>query len=233
LPLGKKECRERPDRETPMDELQKPPKWLTDLLPEARGFLEGGGWLAVLGVGGLLLLVLLWLTAGRMMRGLFRRAPEAPPQADLREDLAAIAPPPPHSGDVRLTVEGFPVRLRLVILAPAGTAYRLTPEMVPALLDRVVPGLGEAIKRDAPEVRIWPGQLSTEGFANTFHRNTPVPEGERKPSSWVLLAGRADLGERQVLVGLGLQAVKPHTIGRRTLKPHDWATTLRVKVMGT
>jgi hypothetical protein len=216
-----------------MDELRKPPQWLTDLLPQARGFLEGGGWLAVLGVGGLLALLLLWLLVVRPLRGLFRREPEPVPAAPPGEDLSAIQPAPPHSGDVRLTVEGIPVRLRLVVLAPAGTAYTLTPELVPALLDRVVPGLADAVKRDSPEVRIWLGQLSTEGFANAFHRHTPVPEGERQPSRWVLLAGRGDLGERQVMVGLALQAVKPHTIGRRTLRPHDWATTLRVKVLET
>jgi hypothetical protein len=216
-----------------MDELKKPPQWLIDLLPEARGFLEGGGWLAILGVGGLLLLLLLWLAVVRPIRGLFRHEPEAPRVDPVAEDLSAIPPAPPHSGDVRLTVEGIPVRLRLVVMAPAGTAYTLAPELVPALLDRVVPGLADAVKRDSPEIRIWPGQLSTDGFAHSFHRNTPIPEGERKPSRWVLLAGRADLGERQVMVGLALQTIKPHTIGRRTLKPHDWAMTLRVKVMET
>ncbi len=216
-----------------MDEIQKPPQWLTDLLPEARGFLESGGWLALLGVGSLLVLLLLWLIGRRLFAGLFHREP-AGPRTDLSaEDLASIPPAPPHSGDMRLTVEGIPVRLRLVIVAPAGTTYTIGQEMIPALLDRVVPGLAEAIKRDRPEVRIWPGQLSTEGFANAFHRNTPVPEGEKSPSRWVLLAGRGDLGGRQVMVGLGLQAVKPHTIGRRTLKPHEWATALRVKVMDT
>jgi hypothetical protein len=34
-------------------------------------------------------------------------------------------------------------------------------------------------------------------------------------------------------VGLGLQTVKPSTLGRRTLKAHEWATALRLKVMET
>jgi hypothetical protein len=216
-----------------MDELTKPPQWLVDLFPAARGFLEGGGWLAILGGGVLLVLLLLWLAVVRPMRRLSRREPVIPRADPLVEDISAIPPASPHFGDVRLTVEGIPVRLRLVIMAPAGTAYMLAPELVPALLDRVVPGLAEAVKRDSPEVRIWPGQLSTDGFAHAFHRNTPVPEGERTPSRWVLLAGRADLGERQVMVGLALQTIKPQTIGRRTLKPHDWATTLRIKVLET
>jgi hypothetical protein len=118
-----------------------------------------------------------------------------------------------------------------VVVAPAGTAYEIAPEMVPEILDQVVPGLGEALTRDQPQTRVWPGQLSYEGFANTFHRSTPIPEGEKHPSRWAVLAGRADLEGRKVLVGLALQAVKPNSIGRRTLKGHEWATVLRVKVL--
>ena len=80
-----------------MDALSKPPQWLTDLLPGARGFLEGGGWLALLGVGGLLALLLLWLVIVRPLRGLFRRAPEPTPPAPPGEDLSALPPAPPHA----------------------------------------------------------------------------------------------------------------------------------------
>jgi hypothetical protein len=214
-----------------MDELKKPPQWLINLLPEARGFLEGGGWLAVLGVGGLLILLLLWLLLRGLLGGGSRRKPRAAPRQVSAEDLQAIPPPPPHSGDLRLTVEGLPMRLRLVVVAPAGTAYTIDPDRVPEILDQVVPGLGEALKRDEPQTRIWPGQLSYEGFANTFHRSTPVPEGEKNPSRWAILAGRADLEGHKVLVGLALQAVRPNSVGRRTLKGHEWATVLRVKVL--
>jgi hypothetical protein len=214
-----------------MDELKKPPQWLINLLPEARGFLEGGGWLAILGVGGLLILLVLWLLLRGLLGGGSRRKAQATPRPASAEDLEAIPPPPPHSGDMRVTVEGLPMRIRLVVVAPAGTAYTIEPDAIPDILDQVVPGLGEAVKRDAPQTRIWPGQLSYEGFANTFHRSTPISEGEKKPSRWVVLAGRADLEERKVLVGLALQAVTPNSVGRRTLKGHEWATILRVKVL--
>jgi hypothetical protein len=212
-----------------MADLLTPPDWLIERMPAARGFLESGGWLAFLGVGGLLLLLLLWM----LLRGLFRGESQADAEIDLEEDLAALPAPPPQSGDMRLTVDGVPVRLRLVVLAPAGKGSSLDPEMTPVVLDRVVPGLGDVAKRDSPQTRVWLGQLSYEGFANTFHRNTLIPEGEKQPSPWVLLAGRADIGGRQVLLGLALEAVKPSTLGRRTLKPHEWATILRLKVVGT
>jgi hypothetical protein len=215
-------------------DLTRPPQWsqwMNDLLPEgARDFLNVGGWYGVLGVAGLLLLLLLWAVLGGLVRGLFRRPPAAPPKDELGEDLSAIPPAPPHSGDVRLTVEGTPVRLRLVVVAPAGTGYTIPADAVHELLDRALPGLGEIAARDQPRTRVWPKQLSYEGFANTFHRNTPVPEGEKKPSCWVLVAGRADLGARPVLIGLGLQTVRPSTLGRMTLEPHQWGTVLRVRV---
>jgi hypothetical protein len=209
--------------------LGKPPQWLSEMLPEGvRSFLEGGGWWIVLGFLGLLILLILW----SLVRGLFagKPAPERK-SANLEEDLDALGPAPPHSGDRKLTVEGVPVRLRLVVLAPAGDVMRVRAERAGEVLDRVVQGLGDIVERDRPLVRVWPKQLSYEGFANSFHRNTPVPEGEKTPSRWVLIAGRADLGGRQVLVGLALQAVKPTTIGRKTLKPHEWDTLLRLKVM--
>jgi len=78
-------------------------------------------------------------------------------------------------------------------------------------------------------VRIWPKQLSYEGFTNSFHKHTPIPGGEREASRWVLVAGRAKLGGQSVLVGLGLQAAKPTTVGRKTLQPHEWPTVLRIR----
>ncbi len=216
-----------------MDEIKKPPQWLIDLLPQARGFLEGGGWLAILGVGGLLVLLILWLLLRGLFGGRSRRGVRDGPRQVSREDLEAIPPPPPSSGDMQLTVEGLPVRLRLVVVAPAGTAYEIAPETVPEILDQVVPGLAEALQRDQPQTRVWPGQLSYEGFANTFHRSTPIPEGEKSPSRWAMLAGRADLEGRKVLVGLALQAIRPNSVGRRTLKGHEWATVLRVRVRGS
>jgi hypothetical protein len=213
-----------------MDFLENPPQWLTDLLPPgARGFLENGGWWVVLGVGGLLVLLLVWL----LLRPLFRRRRRAgPPQErpKLEEDLASYPPLPPSTGDRRLTVEGVPVRLRLVVFAPAGTESEIDPEDVHRLLDLVLPGLGAIAKHDRTRFRFWPTQLSYEGFAKHFHRNTPLPEGEGQPSRWVLVAGRAKVGGQSFMLGVGLQAIAPTPMGRRTLQPHEWPTVFRIRV---
>ncbi|HYT92215.1 MAG TPA: hypothetical protein VEL76_26100 [Gemmataceae bacterium] len=213
-----------------MDILHRPPQWLQNMLPQGvNEFLEGGGWYGVLGLFGLILLLLLWTIFGGLLRGLFQRDELPAPKDDLEEDLTTIPQPPPNTGDRRLTVEGVPVRLRLVVLAPAGITYEIRKEKINQILDRVVSGLGAVAERDEPRTRIWPKQLSYEGFAHTFHNNTPSPEGEDEPSRWVMVAGRAEVGGRQVMVGLGLQAIKPTTVGRRTLKPHEWDTVLRIK----
>jgi hypothetical protein len=46
----------------------------------------------------------------------------------------------------------------------------------------------------------------------------------------VLVAGRAKMANHSILVGLGLQALNPTTVGRKTLAPHEWATALRIRV---
>jgi hypothetical protein len=213
-----------------MDFLQRPPQWLSNLLPqEGRNFLENGGWYAILGVGGLIVLFLLWA----LLRPLFRRgrrkpAAKAPP--NLHEDLASYPPLPPSTGDRRLTVEGVPVRLRLVVLAPAGTESEVDADHVGDLLELVLAGLGKLVLHDRPRIRVWPTQLSAEGFARQFHHHTPLPEGEGQPSRWVLLAGRVKAAGQSFMLGLGLQAISPTPLGRRTLQPHQWPTVLRLRV---
>jgi hypothetical protein len=182
--------------------------------------------LGVLLVGALVLLALLVV----VIRILFGRKKATPAAPNLEEDLAGYPPAPGSSGDRRLVVEGVPVRLRLVVLAPAGSQGEVDEENIEATLERIVPGLGQIFKADKPRVRIWPVQLSYEGFTKHFHRNTPIPEGERTLSPWVVVAGRAKLGKNQVMVGLAVQAIKPTTVGRLTLEAHEWDSKLRVRV---
>src|SRR5262245_32390828 len=211
-----------------MEFITKPPEWLTNQLPEgAKSFLENGGWYGVLGFFALVILLLVWAILSRM--GSLFEARKKEPKEDLTEDLAALPAAAPSTGDRRLTIDGVPVRVRLVVVAPTGET-ELSSRQAFNLLDKVVTGLGDVASNDKPRIRVWSKQLSYEGFANTFHRSTPIPEGERKPSRWVLVAGRAKAGSDQIMIGLGLQAIKPTTLGRRTLKAHEWAETFRIKV---
>jgi hypothetical protein len=121
------------------------------------------------------------------------------------------------------------VRLRLVVVAPVGKEANVHRKGVRKLLDRVLPGLGEVVADDRPRIRVWPPQLSQQGFASVFHRHTPRHEQPGQSSRWVLVAGRVQVGRQPFLLGLGLWADQPTTIGRLTLEPRQWLDVLRLR----
>jgi len=136
----------------------------------------------------------------------------------------------PSSGDRQLRVEGVPVRLRLVVVAPAGTASEVDVDELANVLEQILPGLGDIYKHDKPRVKVWPTQVSYQGFASHFHRNTVTGAPAGVQTRWVMVAGRAKLGNFQIMLGLALQSIKPNTVGRRTVDSHEWASLLRVRV---
>jgi hypothetical protein len=209
-----------------MDALNKALEPITNLFPESvRDILNGGGWLAVLGVLALLILFILWklfFSGGRK--------PKAAAEWEKQEINLAKCPMPAGSPrGRRLTLYHVPARLRLVVVAPVGRELKVTARDVDQVLDKVVAGLGGVILADRPSVHVWPAQLSYQGFANTFHRCTPKPEGEGRPSRWVLVAGRAKVGKQAVLIGLGAWADEAGTLGRKTLEPPDWVDVVRLE----
>jgi hypothetical protein len=104
--------------------------------------------------------------------------------------------------------------------------YTTPPE---DLLDCIVPGLGAVAAHDAPQVRVWPPQLSQHGFAVIFQRRTQRPDPVGEPSHWVLVSGRANAGRQVVLVGMALWTDEPTVLGRVALEPHQWLDVLRIK----
>ena len=210
------------------ESLKKPPKELVEALPEDVGvWLEGWGWYVVLGVAAVIILLLLFGLLS-FLRKLFSRNRQIPSK-NLEEHFAQYPPLKPSSGDRRLTIEGVPVRLRLVVVAPAGKESGFDDQKIDKLLDRILPGLGGIFNADKPRVRLWPMQLSYQGFANHLHRNTIIPEGDGQLSKWAVVAGRAKLDDCHVMLGLGLEALKPTTIGRKTIDSHEWDVMLRVR----
>jgi hypothetical protein len=118
-----------------------------------------------------------------------------------------------------------------LVVAPAGKADEIDEDNLDKTLEKILPGLGHIYNADKPRVRIWPVQLSYEGFTKHMHRNTIAPEAEGELSPWIVVAGRAKFGgKQQLMLGMALQAIKPTTVGRLTIDAHEWPTTLRVKV---
>jgi hypothetical protein len=201
---------------------------LSRLIPGGGGGLSGIVLLGLVGMGVLIVLLIVLLAIYRFL------IPKPPPKGPAQEkgvgieDLAELASPPPQ-GSLVLTVEGAPVRLRLVVVAPVAKSHHFGEEVVPDLLDAFLRGLGEIARQDVPEVRIWPPQLSHQGFATTFQRMMRRPEPEGKPSPWVLLAGQTPPRPKPLLLGLALEAAHPNSIGRVTVPPEKWSEMLRIQ----
>src|SRR5262245_37834113 len=102
--------------------LEQPPDWLTKFLPEAGANFLSSYWYVIL-VGAV---VLVLLSLGLLIRKLFAGKKQPHPSEIKRtEDLSKYPELKPSTGDRRLIAEGVPVRMRLVVVAPAGGASRV------------------------------------------------------------------------------------------------------------
>jgi hypothetical protein len=214
-----------------MDDIRSFLSPLTDWMPpELRGLLDVEVWWLIELTVALLLLLVLGLLARAVWRAVFgRREQQEEWDRNLRVQLDECPLPVRAPGLRWLYIYHLPVRLRLVVLAPPGKDAEVDALAVERLLDGVLPGLGGIAANDRPKIRVWPTQLSRKGFTAVFHRCTVKTEPEGQPSRWVLVAGRAMLGRQPVLLGLGLWAGEPNTIGRLTLEPHQWLDVLRLR----
>jgi hypothetical protein len=215
-----------------MEEIKRILSPFTETLPPGvRDFLDAGGWWVVLGVVGLVVLLLLWALVDRLIRALFSRRKAIPEESDAKfqENLADYPPLSQVPGDRLLTLYHLPVRLRLVVVAPLGTETSVDGTAIPQLLDRIVPGLGAFAVLEQARIRVWPPQLSQQGFTVAFHRRTRRPEPQNQPSHWMLASGRANVGGQAVLLGVGLWTDEPTTIGRVSLDMYQWLDVLRIK----
>lgn len=205
-----------------MESLKEALAPLTNLLPpEAHDY-----WWAIPAAAALLILLIVSV----LVRRLFRRRPFVR-AVDLgpRENLDAYPIPLEPAGRRRLSVEGLPVRLRLVVVAPLGSQSEVKEGELATLLDQVLWGLGTIFQQEKPRVQIWPPQLSGQGFVAAFHRRMGRSEPEGQPSHWVLVAGQTPPRPRSVLLGLALWGDVLNPIGRLTLEPNQWAAVLRIQ----
>ena len=194
-----------------------PPRGLMQALDTPTLLLYGGA-----AVGVLLLLTALLLAT---RRGKKRVAPER----GHDEDLSEYPPAPGGPGPRRLTAHGRPVRLRLVVLAPVGKQAVVEDGAVEALLDAVLHGLGQIARHDRPRIKVWPPQLSQQGFAPTFFRRTLCPDRPGQPSHWTLAAGPARAGGRPVLLGLAMWGDDKAAMEQQTLADREWNAALRIE----
>jgi hypothetical protein len=129
----------------------------------------------------------------------------------------------------RLVLEGVPVGLRLVVVAPLGMNAVVDEEHLDELLNLAVWGLGSLARQEKAQIKIWPPQLSAHGFAAVFHRMVHRPEAEGEASNWILLAGHTTPRPRPALIGLACWTEEKTTIGRVNVQPNEWTNWLRIE----
>ncbi|MFQ3651267.1 MAG: hypothetical protein SNJ75_13105 [Gemmataceae bacterium] len=156
-----------------------------------------------------------------------RKKKDLSPEAGLEVDLSKLPPVPTGERHYALKLKNHPVRLRLVVVAPMG---KRALGKIDALLEEVQAGLGEVLHDDRPVIKQWPPQLSATGFAPTFFRLMIRPDGNAKPSRWVLLAGPARAGAIPILLGMVLQTEgTASNLGLVTMNENQWDEMLSIE----
>jgi hypothetical protein len=159
-----------------------------------------------------------------------RRMPEAPP-VDLTIDVGQLPQRGPSAEGPQLECYGMPVRLAVLVLAPAGRNNRVPgdDEFLEAI-DCLVPGLAAVVTAHKPIVRRWPVQLSTQGFTHSFFNNAQLPGDRGRGTPWCAIAGRFETGSQQLLAGLVCCADKPNSQSQHPVAHiGQWMDVLRVR----
>lgn len=187
-------------------------------------------------LGGVVLVVLLVLSLVVLLFRLLRRRARQLElvQPDLRIDVASLpAHGPPENGP-RLEFYGTPVRLAVLVLAPAGRNNPLPAEHeLPTVLDDLLPGFMAVVVEHRPLMRFWPCQLSTQGFVNSFFGNVRLPGDRGKGTPWCAVAGRFETGGQQLLAGLVCIASRANSLSQVTVTHvGQWMDVLRIKNAG-
>jgi hypothetical protein len=202
---------------------------VTERLPQAwQDFLANGGWPVALGVAGVILFLLVLGILDLIWIKLFRRRPSRTFDSGPEEDLANLPPPLQPPAPRQFQIYHVPARLRLIIAAPAGADRALDEKKVKRELESLWPGAREVMSADKPRVRLWPAQLSPQGFAIAFHRHLRRPETDARVSNWVSVAGKVQFEGQTLMLGLVLWTSEKTTLGQLTLEAHQWRDILRL-----
>ena len=186
--------------------------------------------LAVLvGVGFFLVLLVIAILLWRR----FRRREEIviPPPVDVGIDVARLPTRGPDDTNLQVEVYGTPVRIALIVLAPVGRDGSIPqPDEVLEIVEQLVPNFAEAILRDQPLIRAWSGQLSSQGFANSFFNNVALPGDRGKGTPWCSLVGKFTARKQQFLAGIVCCGEGDNALSQYTIQHEgQWNDVLRVR----
>lgn len=180
---------------------------------------------AVLGAIALLLLVLVapwWLKR--------RRRIETNVAPTLKVNVAALPSEGPPSAGPSLRLYNVPVRCAMLVLAPVGRGANQPPaDKIAEIIDQVVPGLAAIAEAHHTSIKVWPAQLSSQGFLHQFSVNVGLPGEAGKGTPWSSVCGRFEAQGVPYLVGLLLCAARPNSLGQFYVeRESQWPDMLRV-----
>jgi len=182
-------------------------------------------------IGGLALMLLLAVAymVWEAMHRRRRRLPRA--RTNLAIDVAALEPSGPPEAGPQLEYYNLPMRLAVIVLAPAGRKGQLPPlEEIHDVLDAIVPGLADVATAHGSVLYYWPAQLSSRGFAHAFFRHATLPGDAGKGTPWCSAAGGFRHQEKPVVAGLIMSADRPNRFGQLVVESDTkWLDVLRVR----
>jgi len=172
--------------------------------------------------------VALWFVLWLVFR--FRRPRRKVQRPTLTIDLNALPQMGPLPVGPQVTLHGVPMRLAVVVIAPAGRGDPPPDHDIPTILDEVIPGIKQVIAAQDSLCRGWPGQLSADGFCNTFFTSVRMPGDKGKGTPWCELAGRATSSGQKYLIGMVLRAAAPNAYGLTVVdRESQWLDLLCIK----
>ncbi len=174
---------------------------------------------------------LLLLLALLLVRRRKRRLPQTDDEAGLRIDVDSLPQLGPPAGHHQLEFYHVPVRVAAMVVAAAGRDHQLPgSDQLDACVDQLVPDLLSVVRDHQPEMRQWPGQVSSRGFVSKFFRHASLPGDHGKGTPWCSVAGKFEANGQPLLIGMILRADKPNSLGQVTVeRTTQWLDILRVK----
>ncbi|MGO8752876.1 MAG: hypothetical protein ACLQNE_43590 [Thermoguttaceae bacterium] len=196
-----------------------------DKAKQAMGSLSGD--LLKYAIFAIVVLVILYAVT----RFLKKKKPVTGSAENLQIDVLALGTQgPPADGPV-LEFCNVPVRLALVVLAPAGRVRELPPlNRMEDAYEALLPGLAQVVAAHRPMIRRWPPQVSSNGFAHLFFQHARLPGQGGKGTPWSSAAGVFKIDGQPMMAGMVFRCERPSNRGQQIMDSEEkWLGILRVK----
>ncbi len=200
---------------------------MNEMLEKITGWLGGAAGRAIgiaVAAGAIVVLWFVWKAMSK------RGSKTLPPEDELTIDVMRLGTEGPPASSPRLEFYNVPVRLALIVMAPAGRVRDLPP--IPRWgdhYDAIVPGLSQVVAAHRPKICRWPAQPSARGFAHLFFQHVRLPGQGGKGSPWSSAAGLMKVEGQPVLVGMVFRTAEPSAHGQEVIDSEElWLRILRV-----